>query len=203
MPNAAPRGQFDSARVARATGLVAVGLRAQSTGALALKADDFAFGLLSGGVAYRSVTTRHSGPSYHLRADWISIPNLTPDPAGEFDVIAGGSLTPVSGGTTFYMGMFGDVTESIVSIPMPACTITELRCRVTNAPGTGKAFAYTLRKNGADQASLAVSITDAGTESSDTGSVSFSAGDKLSVKLITDSGSAEAYHLWTVKLQLA
>lgn len=183
MPNAAPRGQFESA-----SGISATGLVSRSPSAL---------------VAYRSVTSRHSGASYHLRADWISIPNLTPDPAGEFDVIAGGSLTPVSGGTTFYMGMFGDVTESIVSIPMPACTITELRCRVTNAPGTGKAFAYTLRKNGADQASLAVSITDAGTESSDTGSVSFSAGDKLSVKLITDSGSNEAYHLWTVKLQLA
>lgn len=183
MPNAQPRGEFSSATTARATGIVA---RAPS-----------------GDVAHRSVTSRHYGPSYYPRADWISIPNLTPDPMGEFDVIAGGSLTTVTGGSTFYLGLFGSLNEGRVSIPMPACTITELRCRSTVAPGTAKSFTYTLRKNSADQLTLQVALSDSAVESSDTGSVVFAAGDKLSVTLVTDSGAAEAYHLWSVKLQLA
>ena len=183
MPNAAPRGQFESASRTRATGLVSVSP--------------------SGLVAYRSVTSRQTGLSYHPRADWISIPNLTPDPGGEFDVIAGSSLTPVTGGTTIYLGLFGNPTEGLVSIPMPACTITELRCRATAAPGSGKSFTYTLRKNAVDQGSLVVAVSGTGEESSDTGSVSFSAGDKLSVKLVTDSGAGTAHHLWSIKLQLA
>lgn len=203
MPNAAPRGQFESASGARATGLVAVALRAVSTGAVTPKGDDLVAVSLDGEVAYRSVTSRRDGPSYHLRADWISIPNLTPDPQGEYDVIAGGSLSPVSAGTTFYLGLFGSLNETLVGIPMPACTITELRCRATSGPGAGKSFAYTLRKNGVDQGSLAVTITESATEGADTGSVSFSAGDRLGIKLITATGSAEAYHLWSVKLQLA
>jgi hypothetical protein len=157
----------------------------------------------SGVVEARSITDRHYGASYYPRADWISIPNLTPDPQGEFDVIAGGSLTPVSAGVTFYLGLFGSLTESLVSIPMPACTITELRCRVTVAPGAGKTHTYTLRKNGSDQASLVASIADSAEEASDTGAVTFSAGDKLSVKLVTEAAAEQAYHLWSVKLQLA
>lgn len=183
MPNAAPRGQFESASGTRATGHLSVAPSAL--------------------VAYRSVTSRQTGPSYHPRADWISIPNLTPDPGGEFDVIAGSSLTPVTSGKTIYLGLFGDLTEGVVTIPMPACTITELRCRATTAPGAGQSFTYTLRKNGSDQSSLEASISDSNTEGSDTGSVAFSAGDKLAIKLVTSAGAATASHLWSIKLQLA
>lgn len=140
-----------------------------------------------------------SRPSYFSRIDATSTPDFTETSQG-VEVIFGNSGVPVTAGKTLYIGTILDSSESAVRIPMPAVTITELYVACSTAPGSNQTFTYTVMKNGVATA-LSAQISGSGVSSSDTGeSISFSAGDTLSVRVVTSAAAATAYHSYAIKV---
>lgn len=76
-------------------------------------------------------------------------------------------------------------TEASISTVMPtAGTFSNFYIRSTTAPGAGKSYTYTLRKNGADTA-VTATMSDAATTATDsTNSVTYAAGDTISIKAV-------------------
>ena len=100
--------------------------------------------------------------------------------------------------TTFYMGGYGsaqNATENKVQVPMPNCTVKNLRASADAAPPAGQTITLTLRKNGVDT-TLTSQITSAGRPAFDlSGShaVVFAAGDLLSIKCVTSATTGTKY----------
>src|SRR5207344_758289 len=93
-------------------------------------------------------------------------------------VVGSGSATvvPALSGRLLFSGSL----ESRTPAPMAAAgTFTGLAATVAAAPGTGKSWTITLRLNGADTA-LAVTIANAATTGTSSGSVAVVAGDLVS-----------------------
>lgn len=94
--------------------------------------------------------------------------------------------------TTRYCGGFGNApsaTESEVQIPMPACTVRNMRVSLDSTPAAGQNFTLTLRKNGVDTA-LSVTVSNPDTLQADlTHSVTFASGDLLSIKSVSSATS--------------
>lgn len=152
-------------------------------------------------ASFRSTYLQRTGESYAPHFDDINEPTFTPSTTEE-DVIAGSTLSqinPASGDVTMFIGLFEDLTETQVSLPVPAGTVAALQVRASAAPGTGKSFTYTLMKNGVAQSmAVAVSGSDqSGTTS--TNQVSCSVGDRISLRLVADSGASAASHRFTVR----
>lgn len=108
-------------------------------------------------------------------------------------VLAAGSQGP---GVTVYMATHGSGTvEANFTFRMPyAATLRNLYTYASANAAAGETFTYTLRKNSVDTA-LAVSVTGAtGSGQDTTNTVSFAAGDQISVKLVTSAGAATATH---------
>lgn len=83
------------------------------------------------------------------------------------------------------------ISEIKLRLPRKAIVKT-LHVRVATAPGVGKTTTVTLRKNGIDTA-LVVALTGTDVSMVDTAnSVSFAAGDDISMKVVTDAGNATA-----------
>lgn len=82
-------------------------------------------------------------------------------------------------------------TESLKRVVVPTGgTVKNFRVRLAAAPGVGKSRTFTVVKNGTDTAIVAT-IADAATTGSDlTHTVSFSAGDEISVKSVPTSTPA-------------
>ncbi len=102
-----------------------------------------------------------------------------------------GGSTPSSGSTTYMGASKNSGTEGLIDFRVPYDgTIRNLYCNSGVAPGSGEEFEYTVRVQASD---TAVTCTNAGasdtTAEDTTNSVAVSAGDAISVKLVT-SGSA-------------
>lgn len=97
------------------------------------------------------------------------------------------STSAMSNSADNYLNLTGnissDATESRRRSLMPAKGYAKGAVgRIDAAPGAGKSWTYTLRKNGADQA-IVVTIADAATQGEDsTNKVAFAKGDYLSWK---------------------
>lgn len=94
-------------------------------------------------------------------------------------------------------------TESAVYQPIPHdLTLDQLRIRSVNAPTTGKSYAFTVMKNGVATA-LTCTLSGSNTTASDlTDSVSFSAGDTISLQSVPSGTPASlgAVH-WSIRQQ--
>jgi len=93
--------------------------------------------------------------------------------------------------TTRYMGSWVSgylaTVESEVQIPMPACTVKNLRAAVSAVPPAGQFFTVTVRKNGVATA-LTVIIDSTGRVQADTThTVIFAAGDLLSIESVSSA----------------
>lgn len=71
--------------------------------------------------------------------------------------------------------------------------ISYMRVKLTTAPGAGITRTYTLRKNGADTG-LTVAIADSATEGTVASTVSFTAGDDVTVGLVNTGGTPATSH---------
>lgn len=142
------------------------------------------------------------GKSFQSRLDTVNPVDLTTPQYGGLDVLFGNSGFEVQGNTTIYLAQGSDTTEVEVRIPMPACTMKELRVASSNSPGTNQTFTYTLMKNGIAQTELETQISGSGTSATITlaNGVGFSAGDTFSIRLVTSSGAVTAYHSYSVKV---
>lgn len=77
-------------------------------------------------------------------------------------------------------------------------TITDFKVIIDTAPGAGTSRAYTLRKNGSDTGAT-VTISDAATSASFSGSVAYAAGDLISLKEVaTGSPTAPGNSYWYI-----
>jgi hypothetical protein len=86
-------------------------------------------------------------------------------------------------------GTTTNATETNANVPLPAGTARNLVVSLTAGPGTGQSATLTIRKNGVSTA-LACSVSGTGTTCTDTAdSVTFSAGDLLSI-LYNETGAA-------------
>lgn len=104
-------------------------------------------------------------------------------------ILGGGSTVPSNAATNFsYIGSNSfswDATEANRRSVVPAAgTLKSLYIAHNTAPTAGRSFAYTIQKNGADT-SLNCTISDTATTCNDTiDTVSFAAGDTLSIKSV-------------------
>jgi hypothetical protein len=142
------------------------------------------------------------GSSYQSRLDTINKVDTTTPQYGGLDVLFGNSGFEVSGNTTIYLAQGSDKTEAEVRIPMPACTMKEMRVASSLSPGTNETFTYTLMRNGVASNEMAAQISGSGVSAtiSLTNGIGFNAGDTFSVRLTTSSGAVTAYHSYSIKI---
>ena len=113
-------------------------------------------------------------------------------------VLGFGSFMNITAGTTVYAapGNGVDQTENIVSIPMPAATFANLRCKSSAAPGGSDTFTVTARSGAcgseADSSTVVCTISAAGTTCSDTDTVTTTAGQCLNFKIVSSATAATA-----------
>jgi len=146
--------------------------------------------------------------SYFGRIDTQSRVNVVPQQEA-INLLFGGTGFPVTGGSTVYIGTIVDTTESTARIALPALSMFELRVSSSSSPGDGESYSYVVMKNGiaqdgsGDTTDLSASISGADDTAAymklNTGLL-FSGGDQFSLRVITSSGSATAYHSYSIKL---
>jgi hypothetical protein len=153
-------------------------------------------------VSFSSTYLARTGETYVPHFDDINAPTFAPVTTEE-DVIAGSTMTqldpPAGTSLTMYIGLFEDVAESVVSLPVPGGTVAQINVRASAAPGAGKNFTYTLMKNGVAQ-SMSVAVSDSAQSGATTANaVSYSSGDRVSLRLVADAGASSAHHRFTLR----
>ncbi len=114
-----------------------------------------------------------------------------------------GTGNPTAGSVRYLPleGVLGSpaTTETQISQVIPDdITVTNWFVKVANAPGTSKTLTLTIVKNGTDTAKV-LTITGTNTTGSDTSSLSFSKGDRVSVKYeLTTGGTNPSGISWTL-----
>lgn len=110
-----------------------------------------------------------------------------------------GTMMPLTANKTVFAmdGTGVDLTENIVSVPMPAATITNLRCKSSAAPGGSDTFTITARTgtcgSESDDADFVCTISASGTTCGpDTDTAVTTAGQCLSFKIVSSSTAATA-----------
>lgn len=119
-------------------------------------------------------------------------------------IMAFSSLTSgVGAGLTRYLGIANhNATENIVDIVVPATgTLRNMYALADGTPSAGQTYVYTLRKNASDS-SVTSTTTNAGRTSSDTtNTLSVTAGDVISVKIVTSASATVATHRVTLEFE--
>lgn len=126
-------------------------------------------------------------------------------PATPMAIIVGGGTggTALATAATDFVPMFDgtvSATEGDVDQAMPvAGTLSDLRVRLDTAPGAGKSYAFTVRKNGADT-SVTCTVSEAATSCSDTTNTAiFFSGDLISIESVPTGTPTAAAMRWTAK----
>lgn len=142
------------------------------------------------------------GQSYQSRMDTVNPVDTRTPQYGGIDLLFGNSGFEVTGNTTIYLAQGSDSTEAEVRIPMPACTMKELRVASSNAPGTDQSFTYTLIRNGIEVSELQAQISGSGVSATVSlkNGIGFDAGDTFSLRLVTTASAVTAYHSYSIKV---
>lgn len=99
------------------------------------------------------------------------------------------------------VGAFQSATESDCQIPMPACTIRNMRSHTTATVPAGQTVTLTVRKNGVDQALTCQHTNAAGRNAQDlANSVTFAADDLLSIKSVTSATTGNMSPIVTIEV---
>jgi hypothetical protein len=117
-----------------------------------------------------------------------------------------GSTNVAAGGFMGLLTSSGSAEAKVEQLMTVSGTLSDIRVRLESAPGGGKGFTFTVRKNRGDTA-VTCNITDTTTSttscSDSTHSVSFTADtDTISISVTTPSGKASANATpihWTAK----
>lgn len=116
-------------------------------------------------------------------------------------ILTFGTIMNITAGTTVFAapGNGVDQTENIVSVPMPAATFTNMRCRSSAAPAGSDTFIITARSGAcgseADDADFVCTISGAAlvcTQNPDTETVVTTAGQCLSFRIVSSATAATA-----------
>jgi hypothetical protein len=116
------------------------------------------------------------------------------------DQLYSDAIANVPAATTTYFGPAGENTTEFTWVAPYDGLLYFLRAQSSVAPGVGQTYTYTTRVTGVDTTQVA---TTSGTAFGDTDStpVTFSAGDNLSVKLVTSAGAAAGTHRIVISLK--
>ena len=100
--------------------------------------------------------------------------------------------TGITAGATEYMGSFSsNASAAKTNLVMPfACTLKNMYVVAETAPGAGQNNTYTLFKNGVGQTLTATMADTATTANDTTNSVTFAAGDTVTVRVVLSGSSA-------------
>lgn len=145
---------------------------------------------------------RLSGSSYFGRFNDVDeVDNsYTPIDSG-IDMIFGGTGFEVDAGSDLYVGTIVDSQREAIWIPLPACSMTTFYVASSVAPGTGETFTFTVYKDTVATA-MSTTISGSGTSASyNSSSITFSAGEKFSVRIVTSSGAQTAYLTYSVRIE--
>ena len=145
---------------------------------------------------------RLSGSSYFGRFNFdLPVDNTYTPIDGGLDMIFGGTGFEVDAGSDLYVGTVVDPDREAIWIPIPACSMTNLYVASSVAPGTGETFTFTIYKDTV-ATSMVAQISGSGTGASYSAStVTFSAGEKFSVRIVTFSGAQTAYLTYSVRIE--
>jgi hypothetical protein len=153
-----------------------------------------------------------SGATGGIGPGGASGPSGPTGPSGPSSTMIGGAL---SVGTTFgaggvsgtqYGGLFDAMAYSSEtdarSTVAVAGTVSNLRVRFNAPPGTGQSFAVAVRKNESSVGAISCTVSDTGVTCSNTSStLTFVAGDRISVKVDWTPGAAAATAMhWSMQL---
>lgn len=115
---------------------------------------------------------------------------------------SGVSVGTVGAGLTRYLGSVGQQASELDSYLMVGRSgiATQLVVQISDQPGVGESFTYTVRKNDVDTGMAGV-ISGTGVFQL-VSSVPFnvSAADRLSLKLVTSAGAAASRHRWVINI---
>lgn len=145
---------------------------------------------------------RLSGSSYFGRFNIDYVDNTyTPPPGAGVDLIFGGTGFEVDAASDLYVGTIVDSDQTAIWIPLPAVSMSTLYVASSVAPGTGESYTFTVYKNTTPTA-MTAQISGSGTSASYSAStITFSAGEKFSVRIVTSSGAQTAYLTYSAKLE--
>ncbi len=93
-----------------------------------------------------------------------------------------------------------NATDANIQTPMPACTVSNLYVTLASAPGSGS-FTFTVLQNGNATAVTCVISTSATTCSDTSHSVSFTAGQLISLQLAPSTPTTGSKATWSAKCQ--
>lgn len=145
---------------------------------------------------------RLSGSSYFGRFNTENPVDNTYTPIdGGLDLIFGGTGFEVDAGSDLYVGTIVDSQQEAIWIPLPACSMTTFYVASSVAPGTGETYTFTVYKDTVATA-MSTTISGSGTSASYSAStITFSAGEKFSVRIVTSSGAQTAYLTYSVRIE--
>ena len=154
----------------------------------------YAFRRDSGFIEYVTADTTFTSVDNVDRSDASAVSYAGAVPGYQLINMNSGGAT-VAGGTTTYLGNgYNSGTETEVRWRAPCDGyVKNLYQSATGSAGAGKNFTYTVRKNGAD--TTVVATTADGVLTPDTThTATFSTGDYLTIKLVTDAGASSRVH---------
>lgn len=165
-----------------------IGIHASFAGRIQIQSNDLTGpGTAKSGIANPSAVQPLMSGNFPLQAGYNPELGRT---------VALATAATVAAATTTYLGVNAEQGTEAATFIMVAQkgAVTQLQFQVVAAPGAGKTFTYTLRKNGQDTALAGEISGDAAYVVTAYGAVAVDPGDYLSVKLVTASGAAATLH---------
>lgn len=128
----------------------------------------------------------------------VSTPGTNRDTSADF---AGVSVGTVAAASTVYLGQTGQQASQLDAHLMlgRGGVVTQLVVQVTNAPGAGESFTYTVQKNDVDTA-MTGAISGADFQFVSSTPFTVSPADRLTLKLVTSSGAVASRHRWVINV---
>lgn len=157
---------------------------AQTTAMLAAVVGDSGSGGTKGLVPAPSSGDAAAGKALAADGTWKAVGGLLQFSAG--------TAIGLSSGTTLFLatGIFAGGESVFVRIPV-ACVISHLAVQTNVAPGSGKTYTFTVRKNATSDTALTCTVADNTNVGSDnTHSVTLTAGDFICLKAVAGTGAA-------------
>lgn len=92
-------------------------------------------------------------------------------------------------------------TEAQAEVIVPVSgTLSNFAVYLNGSPGNGNNYVLTLRKNGASQATVSITIADSAVSGTDADTVTVAAGDRICFQSVPNSNPTARTMTWSAKL---
>jgi len=115
-------------------------------------------------------------------------------------MIFGGTGIEIDAGSDLYMGAIVDPSREAVWIPLPSVSMTHLYVASSLAPGAGETYVFTVYKNTVATLMVAT-ISNSETSSSYVGTITFAAGDKFSVRIVSSASASTGFVTYSARIE--